>query len=98
MLEDVGNFISAPPFVVIRMDMKNQRSNMLIFPDAWAGFSREMFVISASVDPENAAERFNAVLEMQLMDGIWSLFECGVNMAIAFFKIRFSFSSWVLRF
>ena len=31
------------------------------------------------------------------MDGIESLFECGVNMAIAFFRIRFSSSSWALR-
>lgn len=69
-LEDVGDFISAQPFVVIRMDMENQRSNLLILPDAWGGFSREMFVISASVDPENAAERFNVVLETQLMDGV----------------------------
>lgn len=69
-LEDVGDFISAQPFVVIRMDMENQRSNLLILPDAWGGFSREIFVISASVDPENAAERFNVVLETQLMDGV----------------------------
>lgn len=69
-LEDVGDFISAQTFVVIRMDMENQRSNLLILPDAWGGFSREMFVISASVDPENAAERFNVVLETQLMDGV----------------------------
>ena len=68
--EDVGDFISAQPFVVIRMDMENQRSNQLILPDAWGGFGREMFVISASVDPENAAERFNVVLETQLMDGV----------------------------
>ena len=68
--EDAGDFISAKPFVVIRMDMENQRSNMLVLPDAWGGFSREMFVMSASVDPENAAERFNAVLETQLMNGV----------------------------
>lgn len=68
--EDVGDFISAKPFVVIRMDMENQRSNLLVLPDAWGGFRREMFVISASVDPENAAERFNVVLETQLMDGV----------------------------
>ncbi|MBB5266282.1 hypothetical protein HNP82_003439 [Catenibacillus scindens] len=29
-----------------------------------------MFIISASVDPENAAERLDAVLETQLMDGV----------------------------
>ena len=68
--EDVGDFISAQPFAVICMDMENQRSNMLVLPDAWGGFGREMFVISASVDPENAAERFNAVLETQLMNGV----------------------------
>ncbi len=40
---------------------------MLIFPDTWCGFSREMFVISASVDPKNPAEGFDAVLETELM-------------------------------
>lgn len=68
--ENVGDFISAQPFVIIRMDMENQRSNMLVLPDAWGGFSREMFVISASVALENTAERFNIVLETQLMNGV----------------------------
>ena len=34
----------------------------------------------------------------QGMNSIQSLFECGVNMAIAFFRMRFSSSSWALRF
>ncbi len=43
---------------------------MLIFPDTWCGFSREMFVISASVDPKNSAESFDVVLEMEFMYSI----------------------------
>lgn len=56
--------------MVVRVDMENQGSNMLVFPDAGSGFSREMLVISASVDIKNPAERFDAVLETQLMNGI----------------------------
>lgn len=56
--------------MVVRVDMENQGSNMLVFPDAGSGFSRKMLVISASVDIKNPAERFDAVLETQLMNGI----------------------------
>lgn len=68
--EDVSDFISAQAFIVIRMDMEDQRSDLLVLFDARGGFRREMLVISASVDPENAAERFNAMLETQLMDSV----------------------------
>ncbi len=37
------------------------------------------------------------MLETELMYGIQSLFECGVKMAIAFFRMRFSSSNWALR-
>ena len=43
---------------------------MLVLPDTWCRLSREMFVISASVDPETPAEGFDAVLETELMYGV----------------------------
>ena len=52
------------------MDMEDQGSNVLILLDTRGRFSREMLVISTSVDPENAAKRFNAVLETQLMGSV----------------------------
>ncbi len=66
-LKDISDFVCSKSLVVVCIDMKNQRSNMLIFSDTWCGFSREMFVISASVDPKNPAEGFDAVLETELM-------------------------------
>ena len=67
---EAGDFISAQTFIVIRMDMEDQRSDLLVLFDARGGFRWEMFIISASVDPENAAERLDAVLETQLMVGV----------------------------
>ena len=43
---------------------------MLVLHDMWSRFGIEMFVISASVDPEDTAEGFDAVLEMELMYGV----------------------------
>lgn len=56
-----------------------------------------MLVIHAAVDIKYTAQSFQIMLETQLVDGIQSLSECGVNMAIAFFKMRFSSSSLALR-
>ena len=69
-LKDISNLVCPEPLAVIRMDMENQGSNMLVFPDAGSGFSRKMLVISASVDIKNPTECFDAVLETQLMNGI----------------------------
>ena len=55
-LKDVSDSVCSRLLVIICTDMKNQGSNMLIFPDMWCGFSREMFVISASVDLKDSAE------------------------------------------
>ena len=52
-----------------------------------------MFVVSTSVNLKDTAESLNVMLETQFMRGSQSLAECGVKMAIAFFKMRFSSSS-----
>ncbi len=52
-----------------------------------------MFVVGTPVDVKDTAESFDVMLETQLMYGGQSLFECGVKMAIAFFKMRFSSSN-----
>lgn len=52
------------------MNVEDQGSNLLILLDTGGRFSREMFVISASVDPENAAESLNAVLKSELVDRV----------------------------
>ena len=71
------------------MDMKDQGSSVLVFPDTRGRFGREMFVTSTYVNIQGSAESFNSMLKTQLMYGIRSLSECGVNMAMAFFKQDF---------
>ena len=58
----------------------------------------KVFVVGASVDMQNPAQGFYIMLEAEFMYSVQSLAECGVKMAIAFFNIRFSSSSWALRF
>ena len=43
---------------------------MLILPDTWCRFRREMFVISASVDLKDPAEGFDVVLKTEFMYSI----------------------------
>lgn len=52
------------------MDVEDEGSNALIFFEARSLFSREVLVISASVDPEEVAESFNVVLEPELVDSV----------------------------
>lgn len=40
-LEDVGDFINTQPFVVIRMDMEDRRSNLLISLTCGVGFAEK---------------------------------------------------------
>ena len=53
----------------------------------------KMLVIGAAIDAKDTAEDLDMMLKPKCMNSIQSLFECGVNMAIAFFNIRFSSSS-----
>ena len=52
------------------MNVEDKGSNTLVICDARSGFRREMLVISTPVDPEDTAERLNAVLETQFMDSV----------------------------
>ena len=58
----------------------------------------KMLVIGTAVDAKDTAEDIDVMLKPQGMNSIQSLFECGVNMAIAFFNIKFSSSRMALRF
>ena len=58
-----------------------------------AFYSRIVFVIGTSVYFKYTTKGIYAMLEAKYVNSIQSFFECGVNMAIAFFKIRFSSSS-----
>lgn len=57
-----------------------------------------MLVVGATVDFKYPAEDGDGMLAGQGVDGFQSLSECGVKIAIAFFRMRFSSSSSALRF
>ena len=57
-----------------------------------------MLVVGTAVHIKYAAKSLYTMLKSKFVNGIQSLFECGVNMAIAFFNMRFSSSSCALRF
>lgn len=78
--------------------MQDQFPYLLVLRCPLSRNRAEVLVVGAPVDLKDAAESLDIMLETQFMYGVQSLTECGVNMAIAFFKIRFSSSSWALRF
>lgn len=43
-------------------------------------------VISAVIYFQNFTQQFDAMLKTKLMNGVYSLFECGVKMRVAFFR------------
>lgn len=57
-----------------------------------------MLVVGAAVDFKHPAQDGDGMLAGQGVDGGYSLSKCGVKIAIAFFKMRFSSSSSALRF
>ena len=83
---------------MVCVNMQNKPANLLVLRCSLRRNRAKVLVVSASVDLKDTAEGLDTVLETQLMNGVQSLAECGVNMAIAFFKIRFSSSSCALRF
>lgn len=54
-LENKGNFICSEPLVVVSVNMKNQRRNVLILLNTGSRFSREMLIVGASVNIEDPA-------------------------------------------
>ena len=50
-------------------------------------------IVSTFVDPQYSAEDRDTVLSGKRFDGSQPLSECGVNIAMAFFSMRFSSSS-----
>ena len=58
----------------------------------------QVLVVGAAVDLQNPAEDGDGMLAGQGVNGLQSLSECGVKIAIAFFKMRFSSSSSAFRF
>ena len=58
----------------------------------------QVLVIGAAIDIQHPTEDGDGMLAGESVDGVQSLSECGVKIAIAFFKMRFSSSSSAFRF
>ena len=67
-LKNEGDFVCTKPFVVIGINMEDQGSNVLILFDTRSRFSRKMLIVGASVNPQDATERFNVMLEPKFMN------------------------------
>ena len=78
--EHTGHFFHAEPLFKITVHTENVRFQNFVFFGTIRLAGRKMFVVSAAVYSETSAQSFNFVLT-------------GVNMAIAFFNMRFSSSS-----
>ena len=92
-LEDIRNLVSAEALVAVSINMQNDTSYTLVFYCSGSLNRVKMLVIGTSVNVKYAAQCFDFMLKTKLVYSIQTLFECGVNMAIAFFNMRFSSSN-----
>ena len=93
-----GHLFNAQPFVSLDVDLQDPLADLHVFLLPPGGLPPPVLVIGAAVDPQHPAEDGDGMLAGQGVDGFQSLSECGVNIAIAFFKMRFSSSNSALRF
>ena len=93
-----GHLPDAQPFVGTGIKRQDPLANLQILLLPAGGLMPQVLVVGAAVDLEHPAEDGDGVLAGQGVNGVQSLSECGVKIAIAFFKMRFSSSSSALRF
>ena len=88
----------AQPLVGSGVDLQDPPADLQILLLSVRGLPPQVLIIGAAVDPEHTAEDGDGMLAGQGVDGAYSLSECGVKIAIAFFRMIFSSSSSALRF
>ena len=93
-----SHLFDAQPFVGFSINFQNPLPNLHILLMPVGGLMPQMLVVGAAVDPKHPTQDGDGVLAGQGLNGIQSLSECGVKIAIAFFRMRFSSSSSALRF
>ena len=69
-LKDVCNLISPDTFVAVSVDLQDCLLNALVFFDPGSRLGMEVLIVSASIHVQDAAERFDAVLETEFMYGV----------------------------
>ena len=84
------DFIAPEALFAARIDFKNCPFNGLVLQSSRRRSGKKMLVIRASTDTENPAEVFDLMFSAQLADSVQPFSEWGVNMAMAFFRIRLS--------
>ena len=87
------NLVSAETLIIFSINIQDDTSDMLVFYYSGGLNRAEMLVIGTPVNIKYAALCFDFMLKTKFMYSIQTLFECGVNMAIAFFNMRFSSSN-----
>lgn len=90
--------VYAEPLVRTGVKLDDPLLNLAIKKLTFRRFMIQKLVIRASVHPQNSAKRRDFVLAGQRFNGVQSLSECGVKIAMAFFSMRFSSSSWAFLF
>ena len=90
-----GHLLYTQPFVRSGVDLQDPLSDLHVLLLPAGGLTPQMLVVAAAVDLEHPAEDGDGMLAGQGIDGAQSLSECGVKIASAFFRIRFSSSNSV---
>ena len=85
--------MNAQALVGFGIEVKDTRTNGFVLCLSLRRRMSKPFVVSASVDSQYSAEGRDTVLSGKRFYGGQSLSECGVNIAMAFFNMRFSSSS-----
>ena len=93
-----GHLFCSQPLIGLGVKFQYPFPNLHVLLLSARRLTLQVLVIGAAVDVKHPAEDGNGMLIGQGIDGVQSLSECGVKIAIAFFKMRFSSSSSALRF
>ena len=88
----------AQPLIGSGISLQDPSADLQVLLLPAGGLPPQVLIIGAAVDSEHAAEDGDGMLAGQGVDGAYSLSECGVKIAIAFFRMIFSSSSSALRF
>ncbi|ERJ83003.1 hypothetical protein HMPREF1987_01229 [Peptostreptococcaceae bacterium oral taxon 113 str. W5053] len=68
--KDKGNLVSPQLFFVIRINLQNLFSNLLIFFYTRGRNRGEVLIVGAAVYSKNSAKSFNIMLETELMNSV----------------------------
>ena len=77
-----GHLFDAQPFVGFSVKFQNPLPNLLSLLLPAGGLTPQVLVVGAAVDPEYPAEDGDGMLAGQRINGLQSLSECGVKIAI----------------